>query len=151
MTLGLEQWINVLENYYWLAIIGIMSVALFVALVRFWSPAARRLRARGPLPRSLPFRARRLVSNAELEALRFLRTAHPGVHVNVATRLVDVVTPVRGLSAAERREARNMVRAMHVDFLLCDAGMTPVLAVELDDSSHDSPAARRREIGRAHV
>ena len=40
----------------------------------------------------------------------------------------------------------NRVQAKRIDFLLCDKRtLTPLVAVELDDSSHDSPKRAKRD------
>lgn len=49
-------------------------------------------------------------------------------------RLLDVLSVKAG---AGRQAAFNRVQAKHLDFLLCERGTSrPVLAPELDDSSH---------------
>lgn len=41
---------------------------------------------------------------------------------------------------------RNSVDRKHIDFVLCDpASISPVLAIELDDRSHDRPDRKRRD------
>jgi very-short-patch-repair endonuclease len=44
----------------------------------------------------------------------------------------------------------NQVCAKHVDFLICDAALSPIMVVELDDSSHLLPdrIARDRVVNR---
>jgi len=44
---------------------------------------------------------------------------------------------------SKRWSARNYVKSRHLDFLLCDpATLRPLLAIELDDASHQSEKAR---------
>lgn len=41
----------------------------------------------------------------------------------------------------------NRIARKHVDFVLCDSiSMKPILAIELDDSSHDRPSRRERDV-----
>lgn len=46
----------------------------------------------------------------------------------------------------EHRGAKQHIDRKHVDFLLCRLGdMQPILAIELDDSSHQKPARQQRD------
>lgn len=44
----------------------------------------------------------------------------------------------------------NRVKSKHIDFVICDAALSPLIAVELDDSSHRLPvrATRDRDVNR---
>ena len=58
-------------------------------------------------------------------------------------RLLDVLIVK---AEAGRQAALNRVQAKHLDFLLCERGtFRPVLALELDDSSHQRPARKARD------
>jgi len=39
----------------------------------------------------------------------------------------------------------NKIKAKHIDFLLCDVDTRPLLAIELEDSSHDTAAGHKRD------
>lgn len=56
-------------------------------------------------------------------------------------RIEDFVTAdYAGTSFAERYGNRNRIKSRHVDFLICDKRDTrPLLAIELDGGSHNSP------------
>lgn len=58
-------------------------------------------------------------------------------------RLADVVTcPVR----RDRRGPFAAISQKHLDFVLCDPSTTRIiLAIELDDRSHDSPRRQKRD------
>jgi len=59
-------------------------------------------------------------------------------------RLVDFIHITPG--APKRQTPFNRIAAKHVDFLLCEpATMKPVLALELDDSSHARRGRRTRD------
>jgi hypothetical protein len=59
-------------------------------------------------------------------------------------RLLDLLWLPRGTQ--ERRGHLNRVQSKHVDFVLCDrSDVRPVLAIELDDSSHDAEDRRERD------
>lgn len=63
-------------------------------------------------------------------------------------RLADLV------EADERHLLRKSnfehIKSRHIDFVICDAALSPLIAVELDDSSHQRPdrVARDREVNR---
>lgn len=51
--------------------------------------------------------------------------------------LLEVLALPSGLSRREYYSTFNRIQAKHIDFLLCEKDSTkPVLAIELDDSSH---------------
>ena len=59
-------------------------------------------------------------------------------------RLADVFFIPRGVSS--RQAAFNRIQSKHIDFLLCERdSVRPVLAVELDDSSHLRSDRRKRD------
>lgn len=47
---------------------------------------------------------------------------------------------------ADRKYHNNQIQCKHFDFILCEKGSyRPVLAIELDDSSHDQPGRSERD------
>lgn len=51
--------------------------------------------------------------------------------------LLEILFPIVGLSSRLRYSAHNRIQAKHIDFLLCEKETTrPLVAIELDDSSH---------------
>ncbi len=51
--------------------------------------------------------------------------------------LLEILSPIAGLSSRLRYSAHNRIQAKHIDFLLCEKETTrPLVAIELDDSSH---------------
>lgn len=94
---------------------------------------------------ALPYRRRRsLLSRGEKAFYDVLRVAvAERFGIAIKPRLADVVLcpRTRWHSAAGAR-----VKPRHVDFLLYDHETTaPVLALELDDASHDAPERRERD------
>lgn len=63
-------------------------------------------------------------------------------------RLADLV------EADERHLLRKSnfdhIKSKHIDFVICDAALSPIIAVELDDLSHQRPdrVARDRDVNR---
>jgi very-short-patch-repair endonuclease len=50
------------------------------------------------------------------------------------------------MQAAQRRKWLGKILAKHVDFVLCDPeSLAPLLAIELDDASHDRPERKERD------
>lgn len=89
-------------------------------------------------------RNERFLSPAESSFLAALRVAVAEEYeIFAKVRLLDVLS----VKAGEGRQAAfNRVQAKHLDFLLCDRMTSrPVLALELDDSSHQRPERRVRD------
>ena len=58
-------------------------------------------------------------------------------------RMEDYIKVVGVRGWGKRQGHRNTIKSRHVDFLLCKPGeLTPVLAVELDDRSHEGSKAK---------
>jgi very-short-patch-repair endonuclease len=80
-------------------------------------------------------RNERFLSPAESSFLAVLRVAVADEYeIFAKVRLLDILSVTAGES---RQAAFNRVQAKQLDFLLCERGTSrPVLALELDDSSH---------------
>jgi hypothetical protein len=91
-----------------------------------------------PVTDGLPYRlSQRFLSPAELSFYKVLAQVVPAdTVVAVKPRLGDILFVPRGTSG--RWAFQNKIQSKHVDFLVCDARtMTPRLAIELDDKSHE--------------
>lgn len=63
-------------------------------------------------------------------------------HLCAKVRLIDILRP----ESPRQKAIFNQLVAKHIDFLVIDAETTqPVLAIELDDRSHDAPARQARD------
>jgi hypothetical protein len=124
-----------------LATIGVV-VLLLLALLTI---ALRRKPV--PISPTSPFEARPLFTAAERSFLGVLDRAVAGqLRVFAKVRLIDVLKVRSGTARSEFVRAKNQIVAKHVDFVLCSPDDLRVVAVlELDDSSHDAPRARRRD------
>ena len=61
-------------------------------------------------------------------------------------RVADIITPSRGISKSARQGAFNKISSKHFDFVLCrNDNLSPVCAIELNDSSHNSTRRRKRD------
>lgn len=87
-----------------------------------------------------------LVNGSEKAAWHTLKQvfAEPYV-ICPKVRLEDIVH-VKSLSEKEIFKARNRIKSRHVDFLVVDNKWTPVLAVEVDGSSHWDASRVQRDV-----
>jgi hypothetical protein len=96
--------------------------------------------------RTLPYRAkRRILSPAERSFYGVLNNAiGKDMNILAKVRLEDIIEVAPG--EQERWKYRGHIRSRHIDFVLCDQQqMAPLLAVELDDRSHNLPERQERD------
>ncbi|OYP37220.1 DUF2726 domain-containing protein [Rhodopirellula sp. MGV] len=101
-------------------------------------------RAEGLKP-GLPYRLRdKFLSPAELSFYRILvQAVGQQFSINNKVRLWDVLYVPRQEGS---RSFENKISSKHIDFLLCDpTTMQPLLAVELDDASHNRKDRQERD------
>ncbi len=105
------------------------------ALVRLYSGRGR-----------LPYNKRpRLVTKAEL---RFYKSLTKAVQddwtIFAMVRIADLLVVPK--EAPKRRVWLNKILAKHIDFVLCDpTSLEPLVAIELDDSSHQRKDRQERD------
>jgi hypothetical protein len=103
----------------------------------------------GDLPpenQPLPYKPRAyLFTRAERSFLGvLLQVSEPKYRVMAKVRLADLLIVEPG--TAKRMSWFNRIAAKHVDFVLLDPGsMKCLLAIELDDKSHDEPDRQDRD------
>lgn len=89
------------------------------------------------------FRRKFLLSKAEKSFYGILRRIVAPHNVFAKVRLADLV------ESDERhwlwRANFNRIRSKHIDFVVCDAALCPIIAVELDDSSHQRAERKARD------
>ena len=93
-----------------------------------------------------PFRRKDfLLTESEKEFYRVLCKAVEGRWAVFAkVRLADLVWLPKGTQNAQ--SYRNRVQSKHVDFVLCErSAVKPVLAIELDDASHERESRQERD------
>jgi hypothetical protein len=106
--------------------------------------ASRKLRRRDWLgaPNSLPYSKKKFFfSAAERSFYEILRRMAPDHTVFAKVRMCDVIAVSEGRKAWQT----NGIQSKHLDFLICDATLAPVVAIELDDSSHARPDRKARD------
>ena len=87
------------------------------------------------MPNSLPYSKKKFFfSAAERSFYEILRRLTPDHTVFAKVRMCDVVAVSKESGAW--RASHNRIQSKHLDFLICDATLAPVVAIELDDSSH---------------
>lgn len=85
-----------------------------------------------------PFEACPILTLAEQTFWLALQQCLPeGILLFSKVRLADIVNVRKGLDAKKRFSYFNRISRKHIDFILCsEASLHPVLAIELDDTSH---------------
>lgn len=99
------------------------------------------LRLRG---RRYPYEARPLLSRREYGFYCLLRreTDSRGLLICPKVGLKDLI----GVSVKKNyMKYFRLIAQKHIDFVICDQNLRVLFAIELDDSSHDTKEARRRD------
>ena len=94
----------------------------------------------------LPYQRRDwLLSAAERSFFGVLQQAvAPEFLLFAKIRLADLLFIPRGSEG--RQAAFNRIQSKHIDFVICDRDtIRPLIAIELDDSSHGRPSRRSRD------
>lgn len=120
-----------------LAVIVIVGVVVFLALAKGNSGS-----------REYPYQlSKYLLSKAERSFYGVLVQAvgDSGI-VFSKVRVADVITPKKGINRPDWQRAFNAISSKHFDFIVCETTDCSIkLAVELDDSSHGSSKAQKRD------
>ncbi len=99
-----------------------------------------------PKPGKLPYHKKDyLLTQAERSFYGVLEEAiDSDLNIFAKVRLADLVYLPKGTQNWQSHQ--NRVNAKHADFVLCDKKkLSPVLAIELDDSSHKSSSRQERD------
>lgn len=133
-----------------------LLIPLIVVALIFLSLAVAKLLGLLPTPRSGAIRTNvdcyvlfnSMLTPAERSFLGVLDALDlTGYRVYAKVRLADIVGIKAGMNGSARQAALNRITGKHVDFLIVrqDDG-APVLALELDDSSHERADRRERDV-----
>ena len=131
-----------------LLILFLFCVAVLAGLVRLISRLAGRatpkISATQPFA-ALPYAKKQyFFSAAERSFYEVLkRLIAPDYTLFAKVRLADLVFVTKGASAWQSHF--NRINGKHVDFVLCDRDLAPVVAIELDDLSHDDEDRQERD------
>jgi very-short-patch-repair endonuclease len=105
-----------------------------------WAPP----KAPPKLPVALPYRRKPFLTPAEIAYYKMLRMLFADRYLIFAQ--VRVVDLCEVLDRPFNQGAVNRIDRRHVDFVLCDQQtFRPMVAIELDDSTHDLPYRRRKD------
>lgn len=123
--------------------IGIVVVLLLAAVVFLakFGPALLSGKARG-----LPYKKKEyLLTKAENSFFQVLRSAvGQEYEIFAKVRLSDLLYLTKGSDNAQAY--RNKIFQKHIDFVLCDpVKVSPLLAIELDDLSHEKASRQERD------
>src|SRR5947209_12049296 len=130
-----------------LFILFLTCVAVVGGIVRRISKIAGRARptiSASQAFAALPYAKKKyFFSAAERSFYEILRRLLPGHTVFAKVRLADLVGVTKG--ASSWRSHFNRIDRKHLDFILCDSDLAPVVAIELDDRSHDDDDRQSRD------
>lgn len=112
---------------------GAAAVVVLAALIFFFSRRER-----------YPYRQKPLLTRREYSFYRILKREADARHLLICPKvglkdLMDVSDQRNYLQYFRR------ISQKHVDFVICDRNLKVLFAVELDDRSHDTKDARRRD------
>ena len=123
--------------------VTILALAL-LAIERVIAAQIARRRGRLGMPNSLPYSKKRFFfSAAERSFYEILRRITPDHTVFAKVRMCDVIGVSKESGAWQTNH--NRIQSKHLDFLICDATLAPVVAIELDHSSHARPDRKARD------
>lgn len=117
---------------FWALLALVVSV---VVLLRMYAGKGR-----------LPYNKRpRLVTKAELRFYRSLiKAVQDDWSVFAMVRIADILVVPK--ETPKRRSWVNKILAKHIDFVLCDpSSLEPIVAIELDDRSHQRKDRQERD------
>lgn len=117
-----------------LIVIAVIALALLAVAAKF------------RVSRSLPVKAKRLMTAREREVIAMIEASVPHCRVHAQVAMGALVDCKTGLSPSQRTAVRNRFDRKVVDFVLEDRSSGDVLAlVELDDRTHSDAKDRARD------
>lgn len=125
----------------------VVAVVLIAAFVLFFTFSAI-IRSNGKQSQAGAYQALpHLLSKAERSFFGVLvQAVGSSGTVFAKVRVADVISPRKGLGRAGWQRAFNAISAKHFDFVVCDPNTSAILlAVELDDSSHNTGRGQARD------
>lgn len=131
-----------------------IALGLFALLLFGFARVIHKLkhsRTAGTVPGSSPDYIARssILSRAEMNFFRVLQLATPENGILLASvRMADVLQPAISRKTDQKRffQLFGKISQKQLDFLLCDSTTSrPVLAIELQDASHNSERRRQRD------
>lgn len=92
------------------------------------------------------YKKNELLTPAEKDFFKILIQAASAYYIFPKVRMADFIK-VEALTPQEWGKAFSKIKAKHIDFLLADKStLEPVLAIELDDKTHQRPDRQQRDV-----
>lgn len=113
--------------------IGLFLTAVFLFLVWYF------------VRKRYPYRARPILTKREYKFYLLLRKEAYKRHMIVCPK-VGVKDLLEVTTRKQYMKYFRQIAQKHIDFVVCDEDLHVLFAVELDDSSHDTKAARKRDV-----
>lgn len=126
---------------WWIFIIGIGIV-----LVGFFAILLLMMKQMSSTTEEMPFTLNKsILTDREKQFMKKLEPAarELGLTVCPKVRVADIVSVNKGTN--ERQKWFNKISSKHVDYVLCDQEYNIALIVELDDRTHDSATAAKKD------
>lgn len=122
------------EEYWLLLVVVAVVIAVLVLLSQLQAAPVKPYERRG-----------RLITKAELRFLRALEICvQDRWRIFAMVRIADILQVSGNVKA--RQSWQNKINCKHIDFVLCDAeDLNVLLAIELDDSSHNRVDRQERD------
>ena len=139
---------NLLDSFTQLiaVVIFLLLCALFIKwlLFKLFSPFKEKVVREVVIEKQREYKKKAVVMNdSEMALFQALVSGLPGNYfVFPKMRIADMVDVVDGSGYYQRR---NQILPKHVDFLICNNRMVPLMAVELDGNSHSKPSRIERD------
>lgn len=114
-----------------------IAAALFLLIVLL-------LLAKAYFAHQYPYQARPILTNREYRFYQLLRheTDRRGLLICPKVGLKDLI----GVSTRKNyMKYFRLISQKHIDFVICDQSLRVLFAIELDDSSHDTKEAHKRD------
>ena len=92
---------------------------------------------------TIKFFKRRLLTPTEIRFFNLVLAATPGGHVFTQVALSQLVGVPSG---PDKLGSFNRISRMSIDFVVCDEQLNTLVAIELDDPSHDRPSGVEKDL-----
>lgn len=115
---------------------------VYIILPRIIQAISRRVGS--SVPAKLPYHSKYILTGPEYRfytALKPLMTEHNYL-ICPKVGLKDLFEVNKG---ADRQKYFRQISQKHIDFLICDAQLHPLFAIELDDKSHNRSDVKQRD------
>ncbi len=109
------------------------------------------IKSKKPSAKSANVRYRKVKSITTDRELKFYKSLKPIADAKrlvlfSKVRLADIIEPCANEKSSEFQSSFNRIKAKHIDFVLCDSmSLAPLLAIELDDSTHERNDRKQRD------